>query len=353
MGLSVEQAYDELERALLYGFLTVGVSYGDTHFLFKNITDKEYQNLNLYRSENGTVPDLMYHLAFCTVFIGDRNFLEDRFNSIHELIQIYMQMPVLLIVKIKDAIQKLNSEYLEVIKFLEGFCYTDRSRYLWKVFDVNSRSRYLGISGLDNVGMNSVQDNWVAINSKLDDEEAYGRDLNFALLVASSMNPKGSKTLSKNYDAHKKEIDELREDIAKYGYDRKRIEEQQKKAEWSAPIKGKEDLVRELYRQMSGKKDKHDLFIDSWMKEQKATAERAKAAAEARQQEFRDKLKDVDLSTLEPSRPISTAELNKRLAAKKLTSKDKFAGQPMVLEDAGEMKERYLKKMSSTIISKR
>jgi gas vesicle protein len=353
MSLSVEQAYDEIEKILLYGFLTVGVSYGDEHFLFKSITDKEYLNLDLYRSSDKTASDLLYHLSFCTVFINDRNFLEDRFNSIHDLIRVYLGMPVPFIMKVRDTIQKLNSEYLYAIKFLEGFCYTDRSRYLWRVFDVNNRSKYLGIPGLDSVGMNSVQENWIVINKRLDEEEVYSRDLNFALLVASSMNPKGSKTLSRNYDAHKREIDELRDDIAKYGYDRKRVEEQQKKAEWSAPVKSREDLVRELYRQMSGHKDKHDLFIDEWMKEQQAVAERAKAQAEARQQEFRAKIKDVDLGTMEPSRPISTAELNRRLAAKKLVSKDKFTGQPMVLEDAGEMKERYLKKMGSTIISKR
>lgn len=347
MGLSVQQAYDSIEKILLYGFVTVGVSYGDNHFLFKNITDKEYSNLGLYRSTDNLSSEVLYHLAFCTVFIDSRNFLEDRFRSIHDLVCIFRSMPVPFIVRVRDAIKKLNEEYLAAIKFLEGFCYTDRSRYLWRVFDVNNRSGFLGIPGLDSVGMNSAQENWTIINKRLDDEEAYGRNFNFALLVASSMNPKGTKVLSRNYDFHKKELEELREDIAKYGYDRKRVEEQQKKAVWTAPIKSREDLVRELYRQMSGKKDKHDLFIEAWIKQQRDLAERAKNQAEARQQEFRAKVQDMDLSKIEDSKPISTSDLNKILAQRKsLVS----VSTPMVVPDEQGEKERYIRKMSSTII---
>jgi hypothetical protein len=195
--------------------------------------------------------------------------------------------------------------------------------------------------------MNSVQENWTIINKRLDDEDAYGRDLNFALLVASSMNPKGTKVISRNYDFHRKELEELREDIAKYGYDRKRVEEQKKEALWTAPIKSREDLVRELYRQMSGKKDKHDLFIEAWIKQQRDAAERAKEQAEARQQEFRAKIKDIDLSAVEDSKPISTSDLNKILAQRK---SEMSVSAPMVVHDEREEKDRYIRKMSSTII---
>jgi hypothetical protein len=347
MDHSVEQAYDSLEKILLYGFITVGVSYGDSHFLFKNITDKEYANLDLYRGVDDTKSDVLYHLAFCTVFINGRNFLDDRFNSIRELIAFYFSTPISVIIKIRDAIQRLNTEYLSAIKFLEGFCYTDRSRYLWKVLDINNRSKYLGISGLDSVGMNSVQENWVLINKRLDDEEAYGRDFNFALLVASSMNPKGTKVLSRNYDFQKKELEELRGDIAKYGYDRKRIEDQKKAAVWTAPIKSRDDLVRELYRQMSGKKDKHDLFIEAWIRKQREEAEKVKDQVEERQREFRAKIQETDLSKVEGSKPISTSDLNKILAKNRATV---AVSSPMVVHDEREDKDRYIRKMSSTII---
>jgi len=102
-----------------------------------------------------------------------------------------------------------------------------------------------------------------------------------------------------------------------------------------------------LYRQMSGKKDKHDLFIDAWIKQQRDAAEKAKEQVEARQQEFRAKLKDIDLSTVEDSKPISTSDLNKILAQRK---SDMAVSTPMVVPDEREDKDRYIRKMSSTII---
>lgn len=347
MSLDIQQSYDNIERILLYGFLTAGVSLKDNHFLLKNITDKEYANLDLYRATDNKMADILYGISFCTAFINNNNFLEDRFSKIQELSQFYLGLPVTFVVKIKNTIEKLNEIYLESIRFLEGFCYTDRSRYLWRVFDINNRSKYLGIPGLDSVGMNAVQENWIVINKRLDDEDVYERELNFALLVASSMNPKGSKTLSKNYDAHKRELDELRQEIAKYGYDRKRVEEQRKKSEWAVPLQSREDLVRELYRQMSGQKDKHDLFIEEWVRKQKAAADEAKKKVEERQKEFRVKLQDVDLSRIEESRPVSKMEINKILGQKK---KDFSVSSPMIPVNEHEGKELFIKKIGSTVI---
>jgi hypothetical protein len=252
--------------------------------------------------------------------------------------------------KIKDTIQKINTEYFESLDFLEGFCYTDKSRHLWKVFDYTNKDTFLGISGLNNVGMNSVQENWIIINKRLDEEEAYSSNLGMTFIISSSMNPKGTKEMSRNYDFRKRELDELRKDIAKYGHDRKRVKEQQEQAEWTAPIKSREDLVRELYRQMSGKKDKHDLFIDEWVKRQKAAAEKVKEQAEERQREFRVKFQEADLSSIESSRPISASDLKKVLAQKKISKIGPAVSQSMMSFDEREEKERFLKKVSATII---
>jgi hypothetical protein len=200
------------------------------------------------------------------------------------------------------------------------------------------------------VGVNAVQENWIVINKRLDEEDVYDRELNLSLMVASAMNPKGTKVISRNHDFHKRELEELREDIAKYGYDRKRVEEQQEKAAWTAPIKSREDLVRELYRQMSGKKDRHDLFIDEWIKQQKVAAEKAKQQVEERQREFRTKLREVDLSSVEESKPISTAELNKVLAKKRVSDVGPGVTQPIIDVNENEDKERFLKKISATVI---
>jgi hypothetical protein len=350
MRLTVSEAYENIEKTITRGFLTTGMTFRGHSFVLKNITDKEYENIGLYRKDGDVLTDIIYHLAFCTAFIDRKNFLEDRFERIPELAKFYAGTPVAFINKIREGINRINTIYLDSLKFLEGFCYTDRSRYIWKFFDGRDKDAYFGISGLNNIGLNSVQENWIIVNKRLDEEEAYTRDLNLTLIVASSMNPKGTKVISRNYDFHKKELDELRKDIATFGYDKKRVKEQQAKAEWTAPIKSREDLVRELYRQMEGKKDKHDLFIDDWIKKQQMAADEAKRMAEVRQQEFRRKLNQLDMSQQEESRPISAQELQKVLDSRRNGSTNAPADKYMSAFEDHDQRDRFLKKVSATII---
>jgi hypothetical protein len=101
---------------------------------------------------------------------------------------------------------------------------------------------------------------------------------------------------------------------------------------------------------MSGKKDRHDLFIEQWMKQQRELAEEAKKQAEMKQKEFRAKLQDVDLTTVEGSRPISSVELKKILAKSKSIGRDSPATQYGPSFDGEDPKDRFLKKISARII---
>jgi hypothetical protein len=252
------------------------------------------------------------------------------------------------LMKIRDAIRKLNDEFIESIDFLEGFCYTDRSRYLWKVLDLSRRDEFVGFSGLRNTGLNSVQENWIIINKRLDEEDEYKKDFHLAILIASSSNPKGAKTISKNYEFQMKELDELRKDIAQYGYDRKRVEEQQRPEGWAAPLRTKDDLVKELYREMSGHKDKHDLFIEKWLEQQRSKAEDAKKRAEEKQQQFRQKVQVIDEATVEESKPISTEELNRRIRDRK---EARGSVRPYISAyEATDNRELFMRKLSATVI---
>jgi len=211
--------------------------------------------------------------------------------------------------------------------------------------DVNNRDRYLGIEGLDLIGTNNVQDNWKVINQRLDEEDSYQKDFNLTLLIVSSTSSKGARSLQRNYDTNRTELKELRDEIAKYGYDRSRIKEQRKE-KWTAPLQSREDLVRELYRQMDGVKDKHDTFMDTWMSRKREEAAKAKVEVEKKQQEYRKKFEELDLSTVEGSRPVTTEELNNILDKRK----QKKAQQYMTSMEDANMRERFIKKVSTRVI---
>jgi hypothetical protein len=346
--LIVLDAYENLERIIIYGFLSVRISYGGHDLLIKNITDKEYQNINMVCSDKNKLKKNLLSLVYSVAFIDGVNVLDCRDHILVRLIEFFERAPALFVLKVVEALNELNNTYIDSIDSLEGYSYSNKSRDLWSTLDPYNRSSYTGIRGLDAIGLNSVQENWISINKRLDEEDKYEKDLNLTLLIVGASNYKSAKMLSKNHETHSQELKELRDEITKYGFDRKRVSENEKKREsWIAPLSSREDLVRELYRQMKGDKDQHDLYIDAWIEGQKQKAEQAKKSAENKQRAFREKVESSDMGLLEASRPISTYELNKILESKKNI---KLNTTFMTGSEEVERKDRALKKISAQII---
>ena len=347
--MNVKEAYNNLEKIITYGFLSVRINLGGLNIVLKNITDKENQSLNYYG--NVGKDSLLYKLALSTFVIGTENLLEKRSERLEDLKNFYASLSTVVIDKLTVALSTLNKRYSDSLRFFEGYCHTMDSRYLWNAIGKDGlKLNYTGTKGIENVGINSAQENWMIINRELDEELVYDRDFNLSILIASSMNPKGAKQISGNYKKQRDELLEVREEIAKYGYDKKRITEKKKEDGWAQPIKSKSDLVRELYRQMRGEKDRHDLFIEQWMEEQKRKAEAAKNAVKERQKEYREKLEEIDLSTVEQSRPVSLEEIEKIKDKKKNKKKEVNGESFMTAYEDVDKKGRFLKKISTKII---
>lgn len=348
--MDVQRAYDNIEDIITYGFLFRGVCYNKSIIVFKTVSDKEYKLIPFYTDdENYTL--LLYRLAFSTFMINGYNFLKDRNNNIPKLIDLYSKIPITALQHLIEQSNKIFKEYSDSVECLEGFCYSNRSRNLWNIFKsrtIASSGSYFGIEGIENIGLNSVQENWIMINRQLDDEESYNTQFRLSLMVASSFNPKGCKQIGTQYDTHKNELEEVRKDIEKYGYDKKRVlKNKEASAGWAHKLDTREDVVRELNREMSGDKDKHDLFIDEWLKNQREAVEAAKKAAEEKQAAFREKLNnDIDFSKVESSR-MATPEEIERLTKRTVIKGVANASDPL---EKTYSKEEVIRKVSGTII---
>lgn len=348
--MEISRAYDNLEEIITYGFLFRGVCYNNSIIVLKTISDKEYRLIPFYTNdENHTL--LLYRLAFSTFMINGYNFLKDRNNSIDKLVTLYNTMPVNTLQHLIEQSNIIFKEQSDSVECLEGFCYSNQSRNLWNILKSNTAvniGSYYGIEGIENVGLNSVQENWIMVNRQLDDEEEYNQQFRFSLMVASSFNPKGCKQMGSQYDAQREELEEVRKEIIKYGYDKKRVIEKKKENNgWASKMNSREDVVRELNRQMSGDKDKHDLFMESWINAQKKKAEDARRAYEEKQKEFRKKLEnDVDFSKVEGSR-VATPEEIERLTKKSIVKGISAASDPL---EKKYSKEDIIRKVSGTVI---
>jgi hypothetical protein len=348
--MRVEKAYRNIEAIITFGFLHKGLRYKNNIIILKTITDKEYQLIPFYTTYEN-LDSVLYRLAFSTFMINGYNFLVDRNETIPELFSFYNELSTVSLNKIMDASNKVYNEYIESLEFLEGFCYTDRSRALWKILsgkDVTTKGSYYGIQGTENLGLNSAQESWIVINRQLDSEEDYNTQFRLSLMIASSFSGKGAQKIENSYEAHLKELEELRADIAKYGHDRNRwINQQKERNGWGYIAKTREDLVRELNREMSGDKDKHDAYIESWIQKQKNQAELAEKEAERKRKEFRNKLNnDINFSKIEYSR-AATAEEIANLDKKRVIPGTAKATDPL---ERGRRSEDVLKKFGSTVI---
>ena len=344
--MNVERAYSILEDSVTYGFIYRGLSYKDNIFMLKTISDKENNLIPFYTTGDDSEASLC-RLAFSTFMINGYNFLKDRNENIRNLIDFYKNSPVTFIQALVKHINEIYKDFTDSLSFLEGFCYTNRSRVLWDLYR-GSNCRICVVEGSENLGINSVQETWILVNRQLDDEEDYNTQFRLSLMIASSMNSKGCQKIENQYEAHKKELGELRKDIAKYGRDKSRILDKEKARNgWAAPLETREDMVRELNRQMSGDRDKHDVFIDDWIQAAKDKAAEEERLVQERVRIFRENLKrDIDFTKVEDSR-IATPEEVQRMMNNKHSNSISVATEPI---EKTYSQMDVIKKVSGTVI---
>lgn len=347
--MNVTDAYRNLEKMISYGFLSVGMSYGSTSFIFKTINEKELELLKEYDQSEDTSLSSMYTIALCTRVLNGRNLLKNREKYIPELVKLYRSLPANFIEEISYSISNLQKESIESAEFIEGFCYSTKSKYMWKVqnsYNMDS-DRVYGVEGCNLLGVSYPKETWIIYNKSLEDEEKYYNDVKIALLISSAMNYKGSKESSTKLEASRKDLTDLRAEISKYGKDEYRFVEKSKTS-WTAPLETREDIVKELNRQIRGDKDKHDLFIDKYLEELRIRTENQKKSMLEKQEAFKSVI--VQNLDQEGSAPISNEDMEKRLKNRRTN----FLSNVEDPEDMTfEKKDRFLTKVSPRVIKGR
>lgn len=344
-----EEAYQKLSDMVYKGFITMACGLSGISIVLKTVNEKEYDLVKLYsgvKDKNYVSRFNMYYFVFSLFLVDGENILKDRDKKIKEIYEFLKNLPKELYLKISEELGLLRVSTEESVKFLEGFCYTSQSRRIWKLVKgklPNSES-LTGIPGTGQLGLNVYQENWILVNKMLDDEEAYDRDFSLAILVASASNPKGCRGISSKHDAHKQTNRERREKMASTGSSK---EQKWKPTGWAAPVDTAEELVAELMRQMEGKKDKHDLFIEEHMRKVREKADQQTQEAERKLDIIRKKRKEEGGPSI-----ISSQRVLSKKETDKLMSK-KFNNLLLTPDSKKEEKDRYFKKTGSKILTAR
>lgn len=310
--MEVYEAYNHLKEIVTKGYITLGISYKGFNIVLKSLTTSELDYLKIKNNvrQFDDIP-ILDRLIYSTHFLNGVNFINKRKGEHEDLGELLSQLPVNFLRKIAQISDDLFIKFIESSEFLEGFCYTSDSSVLWKVFRA-SRYRNSGYGGSLDIIDNSVRDRWVMVNEHLEEEKEEELRMGHALFIASAFNPKGIKSASNSIKAKKEEKEKEREDLAKHGFSKRRVAENSKGDKWSKPLITSEDLVRELGRALRGEKDKHDLFIDEWMRRKDEAARKKQEEKDAASEAFRKNFEETSLDT-EGTRKASPDDLAKIL----------------------------------------
>ena len=272
-----DEAFANLYNLIFRGFLIGGMEMGKSFFVFKTVTEKEFNLVKACAGENNDKGYLSrfnkYFLTHSVFSVDGENVLFSKNSHISEIVSFFSLMPNYPFKYLMTQLEKMRNECFETVKYLEGFCYTSESRRMWKTIGnaLPNSEAITGINGTSLMGLNIFQEYWMYLNRVIDNEEAYNKELSFALLIASASNPKGAKQSRSKHDSHVKSTEDHRKKLAEVGY----IDVKEWSPDrWSAPVDTAQELVAELDRQMKGMKDRHDQFIEKHIQNIRDEADR-------------------------------------------------------------------------------
>jgi len=344
-----DTAYLTLSDLIFKGFLTAEMSIDGRSFIFKTINDKEFDLIKMYTGDPKVKGYQVRFNTYCLIFsllvMNNENILMNRERNVRELYNFFMGFPEKLFSKILNDLNTLRLYAFESLKFIEGFSYTDLSRNSWKSLNgyLPSASEFTGVAGTSEMGLNIFQESWVLINRSLDDEEQFNREFSMALMISSSMNPKGARSIRSCHDSTMKMAEDRRKKLAKTGF----IDNRKWSAEgWAAPVDTVEELVAELEREMTGVKDKHDLFIEGYMKKMRDQAEKKTKEAEDRIKKIREGQEEA---FIDGSQRILTPEESRALFNKKQPTLQTAMEENVTEED----RNKFYKKIGARVLTGR
>jgi len=342
-----DEAYQVLSDLIFKGFLVAEAPLAGRRFVFKTVNDNEFDLIRLLSNENDSLRFNANFLALSLFSVDGDMLLPQRNLLIPDMRDLFLGLPSKFLSQLITNLNVIRNVVFDATGFIEGFCYTALSRRSWNTLKgiTICDERATGIPGTSGLGLNVHQDMWMSINQTMDDDEAYDRQFNMSLMVASAMNPKGASHLRNQHTTMMKSVESRRIELAKIGRPDARAWTPEG---WSAPVDTAEQLVAELERQMQGKKDRHDEYMESYMKRLHEQAENRAKEAEARIKRAREGLEDVFITgetrVLTPEETESMLRRRYRKTTIGVADEDKV--------DSVE-KDRFMKKIGNRVLTAR
>jgi len=272
--------YSDIESLLNIGFLSHRVRVAGVNLSLRSLSPGD--TFLLRHRVNSSYDDHTWKtwvVSSSIWMINGMNLLDDP-RSVSDIHQIVNRLPKIPLDDLFYIVMGLFNRVSTAIQRTESYCYESYSRAVWRFAGQQSPSRdeYTGIPGTSKLGTNHVQRMWVAYNIAEDDRLDHIQQWQSAKFVASAMNPKGVKRVTRSDESlRKREEGRRRDAIALMIHQILHGKEEMQSGEIIVMVRGKPMIVPrvktartvdELDEQMrmwvAGEKDWHDLVVDTY-----------------------------------------------------------------------------------------
>jgi len=305
------EIFKYIETLIFKGFLSNKIKIDDTVLTFKTITEAEFSLIDHYLTDfdinsDKNIKTNALFLACSLYKINSESILHSKFECFDTLVNFFCELDTQTYTKLLELINNLQEIYNKLIPFVELYAYDEYSRFNWKTIGDNLNTFKLsGIYGIENIPLNHAQKLWIYFNKFEDENENHELYYQLASLQVSGINGAFGKSIQENISKMKEEkslsrqrellfLEHISEDNF-YNF---------------SDTKTKEGLVEELEKQISGKKDYHDLVIESDLVFKDAIAQFDKLVSERVNKE--NTFKGVyAIPVMSSTREVTLEEINK------------------------------------------
>jgi len=302
-----ESVWEELEKYIFQGFLISHAFVANQNFVFKTLNHHELRIMGYMRPTSTSIPEVQARfraafIAYSIFMVDGNNALYDRPRHINRLIKAISKLPVPVQDEIIKQLAILNEMANRLSPLVEPYAYENRSRFKWfQICNQSVHSRLsTGIAGTEELGMNSCQQTWVALNRIIDRRDGVESDWSHAKFIGSCFAGKGIRSIDEK-DKMRREKERVDREELKLKVLHKYLNRKVGKDvgdEEPVPVElpdgrqakvvarfranSAEELADQLSAALSGEKDYHDMVIEAKEKELRKRAE----AIEAHKRKF-------------------------------------------------------------------
>lgn len=272
-------------------------------------------------------------LARCIYSINGRRFEGD--EALYFLCEFLPTLSRSLHKRLLITLTVLLDESDQAFRYLEPYSYETESRAIWLSWKAQSE---FGIPFLKE--MNEVQLHWTTWNQIEDERKRVRQEWEQALLVTSSMNAKGAKSIREGWESDDKKTERYREDLMARA--RRGDIEGVEKRKARHKDDDYDDLKAEYKRWLKGEEDDHDRIIREYKQSMYRKIEEEKERAEQARRDNRKRRQEAELLRNTSSISAPVVGLTDEEVARLASTPKRFKETSEYEEKFEHIKERYI-----------